>query len=208
MQGGPFFGNSENQLVQQKQGIFKGVRAVCVLCVTCVPCDPCVPCVCICVCSQDKGKCGQGEENRALSLQKAPEDTRHCKETCKSSPPPGATRRTDKSHMVSTMTSDWPTPTVSIRITSYPAAVYRTQDHEILRQQKSVKNSGEETTLSTNWCQSMEKIEREGGREWYSDKVHGQSGTFAHKNHLESSLRHPPKVATSWTWTYKSVGFI
>ena len=41
---------------------------------------------------------------------------------CSSSPAPGSISTRKKSTIDATVTSDWPTPTVSTRITSYPAA--------------------------------------------------------------------------------------
>lgn len=78
------------------------------------------------------------------------------------SPPPGATSRVVKSQMDSTTTSDWPTPTVSIKMVSYPAA---------LRFQKNIAN--------------RENIPFEKKtKSFYNDKKSLQ--TFANQHHLIS----------------------
>src|SRR5262245_47622633 len=52
---------------------------------------------------------------------------------CSSSPPPGATSTRKRSTIAATLTSDWPTPTVSTSTTSKPAASHSSSTSRVLR---------------------------------------------------------------------------
>ena len=79
---------------------------------------------------------------------------------CNSSPPAGASSSRKMSHISATMVSDWPTPTVSTRITSNPAASHRAMASRVRR-----------ATPPSVVCEGDGRIKALGSRESRSIRV-------------------------------------